>query len=67
MELCGLVDIKSTGCFYTWSNKQDGDKSVCCKLDRMLGYDEWLSLFPNGNAHFLTEGLFDHTPAIFIS
>ncbi|KAK9713839.1 hypothetical protein RND81_06G054600 [Saponaria officinalis] len=33
---CALDDIQSSGCEYTWSNKQDGNARVWCKLDRVL-------------------------------
>lgn len=33
---CGLDDIKSTGCFYAWNNKQGGEHRVYCKIDRAL-------------------------------
>lgn len=67
VELCGLFDLKSAGSFFTWSNKQGGDKRVLCKLDRMLGNDDWFSMFPDSVAHFHNEVLLDHTPAVLVS
>ncbi|KAK9750135.1 hypothetical protein RND81_02G175700 [Saponaria officinalis] len=45
-QLCGLSDLKSTGVFFTWTNKQDGDNRVLSKLDRVLVNPGWLSPFP---------------------
>ncbi|XP_074282801.1 uncharacterized protein LOC141607351 [Silene latifolia] len=33
---CGLMDIPSTGAFYTWNNKQPPDTRVYSRLDRLL-------------------------------
>ncbi|KAL2894993.1 Ethanolamine ammonia-lyase light chain [Bienertia sinuspersici] len=46
LDFCGLSDIPSLGCYFTWNNKQVGVYRVCCKLDRMLGNDEWMASFP---------------------
>lgn len=37
---CGLSDLKSTGSFYTWNNKQEGDARIFSKLDRVLCNDK---------------------------
>lgn len=64
VDVCGLFDLKSSGCFFTWNNKQYGDQRVLCKLDRMLANDDWIAQFPDSVAHFLPEGLFDHSPMV---
>lgn len=61
---CGLEDLKSTGCFFTWNNKQFGEHRVC-KLDRVLCNDKWCDIYPQSEAWFMPEGIFDHTPMIF--
>lgn len=45
LESCGLSDIKFSGHYYTWSNKQDASTRVCSKLDRVMANDEWLDRF----------------------
>ncbi|XP_019263743.1 PREDICTED: uncharacterized protein LOC109241456 [Nicotiana attenuata] len=35
VEQCGLKELKSSGCFYTWSNKQDGPDRVLNRIDRV--------------------------------
>ncbi|XP_057250742.1 uncharacterized protein LOC130591438 [Beta vulgaris subsp. vulgaris] len=61
---CGLDDIKSNGCYYTWNNKQQGSDRVFSKLDRVLGNDKWRDQFSTAEAIFMEEGLFDHTPTL---
>lgn len=64
VDNCGLMDVKASGCFFTWNNKQSGEHRVFSKIDRMLVNESWLDLFPESLAHFLPEGLFDHSPPI---
>ncbi|KAK9713611.1 hypothetical protein RND81_06G039400 [Saponaria officinalis] len=63
-QFCDLSDLKSTGVFFTWNNKQDGDNRVMSKLDRVLVYPGWLSLFPDAYVEYLPEGLYDHSPGL---
>ena len=37
MENCGIHDLKSTGRFFTLSNKQEGALRVLSKIDRVMG------------------------------
>lgn len=67
LDMCGLLDIKSSGCYFTWNNKQDGELRVMCKLDRMLGNYAWMDKFCDYVAQFCPEGLFDHSPVILVS
>ncbi|KAM3267567.1 hypothetical protein P3S67_032196 [Capsicum chacoense] len=57
---CGLQDLRSTGFFYTWSNKQQGVARVYSKIYRVLVNDEWVSDLPESISCFLQEGLYDH-------
>lgn len=36
MEACHMNDVKASGQFFTWSNKQEGKKRVYYKLDRVV-------------------------------
>ncbi|XP_057251813.1 uncharacterized protein LOC130591882 [Beta vulgaris subsp. vulgaris] len=63
-ERCGLSDLKSTGAYYTWNNKQEGEARVFSKLDRALCNDKWLEMLPTSEAWFMPEGLFDHSPIL---
>ncbi|KAL9238855.1 hypothetical protein vseg_013227 [Gypsophila vaccaria] len=64
---CELVDIKSTGVFFTWNKKQAKVKRVFSRIDRVLVNGAWLSAFPNWYPHFLLEGVFDHCPCLIQS
>lgn len=59
-----LRDIKYKGCFYTRNNKQEGGDRVFCKLDRVMGNEQWCDVFPDAIIDFMTERDFDHSPAI---
>ncbi|XP_074293443.1 uncharacterized protein LOC141620485 [Silene latifolia] len=64
VHYCGFNDIKGRGAFFTWNNKQAPATRVFSKIDRFLVNVEWMDLYPNSYAHFLPEGLFDHTPIV---
>ncbi|XP_062103902.1 uncharacterized protein LOC133815024 [Humulus lupulus] len=66
VEQCGLVDVKFSGNFFTWNNKQEGFSRVYAKLDRVMVNDQWLEKFPNDEAIFFPKGDFDHSPCLVI-
>ncbi|XP_056694797.1 uncharacterized protein [Spinacia oleracea] len=61
---CQVEDAKSSGNFYTWNNKQQGDKRVFSKLDRVLINQAWSNQYPNTEVCFRNEGYFDHCPGV---
>ncbi|XP_021760245.1 uncharacterized protein LOC110725081 [Chenopodium quinoa] len=61
---CGLIDFKTGGSFFTYTNKQQGSDRVCTKIDRVLVNEKWYEAFNNTTAVFLPEGLMDHCPCI---
>uniref|UniRef100_A0A803Q408 Reverse transcriptase domain-containing protein n=1 Tax=Cannabis sativa TaxID=3483 RepID=A0A803Q408_CANSA len=58
---CQISDIKSSGCFFTWSNRQQASDRIYSKIDRVLANQAWLDFFTRVEALFLNEGTFDHT------
>ncbi|XP_021751627.1 uncharacterized protein LOC110717281 [Chenopodium quinoa] len=56
------MDFNTGGMFFTWNNKQEGRDKVCTKIDRVIVYRFWLSIFPHFSAEFLPEGLMDQSP-----
>ncbi|KAG5577523.1 hypothetical protein H5410_057657 [Solanum commersonii] len=64
METCGMKDLKYSGAFYTWNNKESGAEKVYSKIDRVMVNCEWQDELPASEAHFIHEGLSDHSPAI---
>ncbi|KAL2895084.1 hypothetical protein RDABS01_010993 [Bienertia sinuspersici] len=65
-EECGLADIAYSGCFYTWSNKQEAEGRVYSKLDRIMANNEWVNLFSTAQAVFLPAGISDHRPGVVV-
>uniref|UniRef100_A0A803NL62 DUF4283 domain-containing protein n=1 Tax=Cannabis sativa TaxID=3483 RepID=A0A803NL62_CANSA len=63
---CQLEDIKSSGKFFTWCNKQQGDDRIYSKLDRVMANGKLMEKYPGAKAIFLNEGAFDHSPALVI-
>ncbi|KAL2923715.1 hypothetical protein RDABS01_015206 [Bienertia sinuspersici] len=61
---CEVQDINYTGCFYTWTNKQNAAARVLSKIDRVMANHAWTDCFPAGKAHFLPEGISDHCPMV---
>ena len=60
-----LVDLRYTGCFYSWNNRRsDLDSFIKKKLDRALVNQGWLAQFPSSFAEFLPSGISDHSPII---
>ncbi|XP_062099752.1 uncharacterized protein LOC133805587 [Humulus lupulus] len=64
LTACHLEDLKFSGCFYTWNNKQRAEERVYSKIDRALVNSKWTNHFPNSEAVFLPEGIFDHSPIL---
>lgn len=61
-----VEDVSFTGCYHTWTNKQEGMNFVSKKLDRVLSNLEWLRVFPNTSVEFLERGVSDHSPSIVV-
>ncbi|XP_057247843.1 uncharacterized protein LOC130590009 [Beta vulgaris subsp. vulgaris] len=61
MNDCELVDIKASGRYYTWTNKQEGDVRVFSRIDRVLVHSYWMESFELAEATFLPKGNFYHT------
>lgn len=61
---CELVDMATSGSFFTWNNKQEGGARVCSKIDRCLINSAWIDLFPHAVSHFSPEGDYDHCPCV---
>ncbi|XP_020262988.1 uncharacterized protein LOC109838968 [Asparagus officinalis] len=59
-----LKHIKSTGCFFTWSNKQDAHTRIWCKLDRMLVNEDWILQYTSSQTEYLMPLCSDHSPGL---
>ncbi|XP_056687939.1 uncharacterized protein [Spinacia oleracea] len=62
MHNWGMEDLKSVGNLFTWNNKQQGNKRVFSKIDRILANQAWQDAYPDAEVYFLPEGQFEHSP-----
>uniref|UniRef100_A0A803PID8 Uncharacterized protein n=1 Tax=Cannabis sativa TaxID=3483 RepID=A0A803PID8_CANSA len=63
---CRLDDVKFSGNYYTWSNKQFGEDRIFSKIDWVLANQEWLAKNPLAEVVFMNEGIFDHSPVVLM-
>jgi hypothetical protein len=59
---CNLQDLGYIGYIYTWTNKNQGNNLIQCRLDRFLATSDWISHFPNYANHHLLRYKSDHCP-----
>lgn len=59
---CDLHDLKSSGAFYTWTNKHTDNSRVYSRIDRVLVSKEWITDLSDSEVHFGMRVLFDHCP-----
>lgn len=59
-----IFDLRYSGCFYTWSNKQEGENKIASKIDRIMVNMEWVEVFTDSTAEFLFPGISDHSPGV---
>uniref|UniRef100_A0A803QPV1 Reverse transcriptase domain-containing protein n=1 Tax=Cannabis sativa TaxID=3483 RepID=A0A803QPV1_CANSA len=64
VEKCQLEDVKMSGNFFTWNNKQHGADRIYSKIDRILANPSWMGKYSNAEALFLNQGVFDHSPGV---
>ncbi|RAL49249.1 hypothetical protein DM860_018122 [Cuscuta australis] len=63
IEGCGLEEIPFEGPYYTWFNKQKGDRRICSKLDRALANMHWMTDYDTKTV-VIEEGVSDHSPLL---
>ncbi|XP_020253912.1 uncharacterized protein LOC109830973 [Asparagus officinalis] len=61
---CQLDHLKTIGCFYTWSNKQDHSSRIWSRLDRVLINDNWIQSYNSSQVEFLVPKISDHSPGL---
>ncbi|XP_074277226.1 uncharacterized protein LOC141600868 [Silene latifolia] len=60
----GLEELKTQGCWYTWTNKQEHADRKWMRLDRGLANVPWFLAFPDAYVEALTPGISDHSPLV---
>ncbi|KAL5559710.1 hypothetical protein UlMin_035921 [Ulmus minor] len=61
---CGLADLGYRGPYFTWYRGNNNSNLIQERLDRMLGNQSWLHLFPNYVVHHLRFRGSDHRPLL---
>ncbi|XP_020260972.1 uncharacterized protein LOC109837227 [Asparagus officinalis] len=59
-----LLHIRSIGCFFTWSNKQEAKDRIWSRLDRCLVNVDWIHLYTSRQVEFLMPSCSDHSPTL---
>ncbi|KAJ0548751.1 putative RNA-directed DNA polymerase [Helianthus annuus] len=66
VESIEVFDVNSSGLHYTWTNKQQNQRAVFKKIDRILGNTKFIDTFHSAAACFRPYRLSDHTPGILV-
>ena len=61
---CDLFELTTTGCTFTWSNKQDDGDKVVSKIDRTFINAAWLDKKPESFVNYPPPWYSDHCPGI---
>lgn len=64
VNICQLVDMEFTGSIYTWWNGRSDDACIFKRLDRCLGNQSLMNMFPNIEVEDLIKQGSDHTPLL---
>lgn len=64
MQDCRLMELKSSGQYYTWSDKQECVNKVFCILDKAVGNYAWFNEWPTTKVLVISEGEYDHFPLV---
>ncbi|KAK9724692.1 hypothetical protein RND81_05G092800 [Saponaria officinalis] len=60
----GLEELTTSGCKYTWTNKQDGSARKWMRLDRAFVNPVWLGAFSSSSAEAHPACISDHSPVV---
>lgn len=63
MNVCQMMDSRSSGLKFTWTNKELGGL-IQCRLDRCWANPNWKSSFPEANVTHLAKFNFDYCPLL---
>lgn len=64
MDSCGLMDLGSTGLFFTWTRTAIGEPPISKWLDRALADCNWRTQFPEAYVEVLFRHHSDHSPLL---
>ncbi|XP_057251762.1 uncharacterized protein LOC130591842 [Beta vulgaris subsp. vulgaris] len=64
IRICQVQDLPTSGPYFTWSNKQEGEQRVFLKIDRGLVNSKWLDKFSNAYALLILENISYHCACV---
>ncbi|KAJ8427995.1 hypothetical protein Cgig2_028005 [Carnegiea gigantea] len=59
LESCALHEPKSTGAYFSWTNK-----TIWSRIDHLFLNDYWYEVFDYTHSCYMTNSLSDHTPLV---
>lgn len=64
VQVAGLMEMRSVGCFFTWTTKNQLDGRIWRRLDRAIINEKWLNTDGGSFAEALPPIISDHSPII---
>lgn len=59
-----LIEAPSSGLYYSWNNKGEGNNRICSRIDKAFINHEMLLLYHDLMVNYQPEGISDHTPLV---
>ncbi|XP_010687054.1 uncharacterized protein LOC104901201 [Beta vulgaris subsp. vulgaris] len=60
-----LIESRSTGSYYSWSNSSIGSDRVLSRIDKAYVNLVWLGMYAEVSVQYLPPGISDHSPLLF--
>ncbi|XP_048494360.1 uncharacterized protein LOC125494691 [Beta vulgaris subsp. vulgaris] len=60
-----LIESRSTGPYYSWSNSSIGSDRVLSRIDKAYVNLVWLGMYTEVSVQYLPPGISDHSPLLF--
>ncbi|XP_057247508.1 uncharacterized protein LOC130589895 [Beta vulgaris subsp. vulgaris] len=65
MNDASLLEAPTTGLFYSWNNKGEGQTRIASRIDKALVNADWIDKFTDVVVHYRANGVSDHSPLVF--
>ncbi|XP_004252671.1 uncharacterized protein [Solanum lycopersicum] len=62
VKVMGLNEVQWKGNYYTWNNKQSGNKRISRRIDRAFGNEDWMDKWGHVILEYGNPGVSDHSP-----
>lgn len=67
LDFTDPVEVKSSGYYFSWSNKEEGYRRIESRIDRCFGNASWNNQYTTDLVEYMTLGLSDHSPLVIRS